>query len=125
NALVGWVDNQNTTWRVLEDSSTISRTAGSERFRRDDKRFQYATVAIQYFASAIAVDDQQENRNFLEFVRATDEGSVDPKKPFLDDITVRAIAEPLDPKPGEAVEHKYLLYHGPVKVRLLSQLTSP
>jgi YidC/Oxa1 family membrane protein insertase len=125
NALVAWVDDHEKTWRVLEDSNTVSRTAGSERFRRDDKRFQYAAVAIQYFTSAIVVDDQQPNRNFLEFVRATDEGAVDPKKPFLDDITVRAIAEPLDPKPGEAVEHKYLLYHGPVKVRLLSQLTGP
>ncbi len=123
NALVGWVDKRDATWRVLEDSRTLAVTAGSDRFRRDDKRLQYAAVAVQYFASAIAVDDQQANRNFLEFVRATDEGMVDPHKRYLDDITVRAIAEPVDPKPGEAVEHKYLLYHGPVKVRLLGQET--
>jgi YidC/Oxa1 family membrane protein insertase len=125
NALIGWVNSRDATVRQLEDAATISRTGGSERFRREqESRLQYAAVAIQYFTSAIVVDDQQENRGFLEFVRATDEGPTDPlKKPFLHDITVRAIAEPLDVKPGQAVEHKYLLYHGPVKVELLSQLS--
>src|SRR5439155_25484112 len=125
-----------------------------------------AAVAVQYFASAITVDDEQPKRDFLEFVRATVEGSpeaaellrrlrdprvgdaekdqlvraavpgIDPAavqqrkdprlsdaekeakldlvRPNLTDITVRAIAEPVDPKPGEAVEHKYLPYHRPM-----------
>src|SRR5262249_7636163 len=72
---------------------------------------------------AIVVDNEQPKRNFLEFVRGTVEGVEDPKRPYLDDITVRAITEPLDLKPGQSVEHKYLLYHGPIKVRLLGQLT--
>jgi YidC/Oxa1 family membrane protein insertase len=122
NALVAWVGSNGRTERVLEDNRTISRTAGSQRFMRLDRQLQYAAVAVQYFASVIAVDDQQPKRNFLEFVRATDEASPDPKNPHFDDITVRAIAEPVEPKPGEPVEHKYVLYHGPIKVRLLGQL---
>jgi YidC/Oxa1 family membrane protein insertase len=109
--------------RVLDDNRTLDRAGGSQRYKRGDRMFQYAAVAVQYFASVIAVDDQQPKRDFLEFVRATVEDVPDPLKPYLDDITVRAVAEPVDPKPGEAVEHKYLLYHGPVEVRLLSQLT--
>src|SRR5262249_8667094 len=89
---------------------------------RQDRQIQYAAVAVQYFISAIVADDQQTNRKFIEFVRATVEDRPDPKKPFLDDVTVRGIAATVDPKPGEPGEHKYPLYRGPIKVRLLSQL---
>jgi YidC/Oxa1 family membrane protein insertase len=142
NALFGWTsDNGRRLDRVLEDNRTLDRTSGSQRYQRLDRQIQYAAVAIQYFASAIVVDDEQPKRDFIEFVRATVEdnpdphrpqnefvrtaadGKPEPHKPQFDDITVRAIAEAVDPKPGESVEHKYLLYHGPVKVRLLGQLT--
>jgi YidC/Oxa1 family membrane protein insertase len=36
-----------------------------------------------------------------------------------DDITVRVVTEPVELKPGDRVEHRYLLYHGPVKPSLL------
>lgn len=129
NAMVGWVDKKDADWRVLQDYHALSGPAGSERFRQDGKRFAYAAVAIQYFASAIVVDDRSadgtplpaDRRNFLEFVRTTLEGSPNKEKPYLDDFTVRAIAEPLDVSPGTAVEHQYLLYHGPAKVELLKQ----
>jgi len=122
------VDKQDTTWRILDDARTISFNGGSDRYRRDDKLIRYAAVAIQYFTSAIVVDDQQaegQKQDFLEFARATDEASPDPLKPQLDDVTVRAISEAVKPEPGKPVEHRYLLYHGPVKVRLLSQLSDP
>jgi YidC/Oxa1 family membrane protein insertase len=122
NTVVAWVTKDNSVDRFLEDSATTSRNGGTDRKSRLDMTIQYAATAIQYFASAIVVDDQQTKRNFIEFVRGTVEGTVDPQKPFLDDVTVRAISEPLELKPGESVEHKYLLYHGPVKVRLLNQL---
>lgn len=41
---------------------------------------------------------------------------------FYDDPTVRMVTEPIELEPGSEVEHKYLLYNGPVKVRLLGQL---
>lgn len=40
---------------------------------------------------------------------------------FTDDITVRVNSEPIELAPGESVTHSFLLYHGPAKVRLLSQ----
>ncbi len=49
---------------------------------------------------------------------------VEPSKfPQFDDLTVRAVSDPLDLAPGEKVEHSYLLYNGPAKVRLLKLLT--
>jgi YidC/Oxa1 family membrane protein insertase len=41
---------------------------------------------------------------------------------FQNDITVRVNTEPIDLKPGQSVTHKYLVYNGPVKVRLLDDL---
>jgi YidC/Oxa1 family membrane protein insertase len=40
----------------------------------------------------------------------------------FDDITVRTVSEVLKLQPNKRIVHKYLLYHGPSKVRLLSQL---
>lgn len=43
--------------------------------------------------------------------------------PQLSDVTVRVNSEEISLRPGETKVHKYLLYHGPVKVRLLNQFT--
>src|SRR5262249_52425644 len=41
----------------------------------------------------------------------------------LDDITVRVVGKVLNLEPKTTVVHKYLLYHGPAKVRLLAQFS--
>jgi YidC/Oxa1 family membrane protein insertase len=131
-AIVGFADEKGNTSRFLEEAREIRQTEGSDRQTRTDKlAIRFAAVTVQYFASAIAVDDQQEKRNFLEFVRATPMGPHPPPRPrvqgepqkywdFLDDATVRAITETLNP--DQDISHKYLLYQGPIKVRLLRQL---
>src|SRR5262249_49625464 len=43
-------------------------------------------------------------------------------RPHFDDITVRVNSEKVLLKPGQPVEHRYLLYHGPAKTRLLAHL---
>lgn len=40
----------------------------------------------------------------------------------FDDITVRVNSEPIKLAPGQTVAHRYLLYHGPAKTRLLGYL---
>jgi YidC/Oxa1 family membrane protein insertase len=42
---------------------------------------------------------------------------------YLDDITVRVNSELLELKPGQKVAHQFLLYHGPVKTKLLGQFS--
>ena len=125
NALVG-TDTKHRVWRDLQDSRTIGfRGGGDERRRGEESLIRYAAIATQYFASAVVVDDQQENgvkQNFISWVRPTIEGAPVPGKPYLDDITVRLVSEPIELAPGAPVVHKYLLYNGPVKVRLLGHL---
>jgi len=130
-AIVGFSDDRGRASRYIEDAATVRVTEGGERQTRTDKiAIRYAAVAVQYFASAIAVDNEQDNRNFVEFVRATPVNEYPPlrakvqgKEPkdwqfweFLDDVTVRSITEAFNPAD---TTHKYMLYHGPLKVRLL------
>lgn len=122
--IVGYCDDKGTTDRYIEDASKIREWEGSERVRMPNAAIRYAASTVQYFASVIAVDDQQENRKFVEFVRATPWGKPPPPKSgqeFLDDATVRTITEEFDP--GNGVSHKYMLYQGPIKVRLLKQMS--
>ncbi len=44
-------------------------------------------------------------------------------RPFLDDITVRVNSEEILLRAGDKVAHQFLLYHGPVKTRLLGQFS--
>lgn len=123
NAVVGFIEKNGYLRRFLDDARTISYKAGSDKFPRTENTLEYAGILLQYFASVLVVDDQQPQggkRNFLEYARATPEGSLDPKRPFSDDITMRVVTEELDL--NEPVEHRYLLYQGPVKVRLLHRL---
>jgi len=41
---------------------------------------------------------------------------------FTDDVTVRAVSEPVELERGKKAVHKFLLYHGPIKVKLLAQM---
>src|SRR5262249_40925544 len=112
--------------RDFQDSRSISfKDGGDDVRRKPDSRLQYAGIVVQYFASVVVVDDQQETRDFLAWARPTlvDYDDRDKDKPYLDDITARVISEPIELNPGESKVHRYLLYNGPVKVRLLGQLT--
>jgi YidC/Oxa1 family membrane protein insertase len=125
-AVAGLVDKKNELWPDRQDARAIGYQAGGRKVERSDDRFiRYAGVANQYFASVIAVDDHQESGvspNFLAWLRPTVEAEPQPKKQFLDDVTVRLISEPFELKPGAPVVHQYILYNGPVKVRLLGHL---
>jgi YidC/Oxa1 family membrane protein insertase len=124
NALTGLVGDKGAFQRDFQTSASIAvKQGGDQQLRQPNQRIQYTGTAIQYFASVIAVDNEQSNQDFLAWVRPTVERVVDPRRPFLDDITVRAVTMPIDLKPGESVVHKYLLYNGPVKVKLLGDAT--
>jgi YidC/Oxa1 family membrane protein insertase len=201
NAMIGLLEG-NDLWRYLEDIREIAHKQGGDPQESSDTRsMQYAAVTVQFFASAIVVDNEQDNRNFLRSARATLEAQVvklevdesfnpesgvinvrdrrDNKRPpekyalsrdvqaqlqllaakkgdrisllvvpdpfsaenqwiaikllraddaepvFQDDITVRVNTGFIDlpESEKEAVVHKYLLYNGPIKVKLLGQMT--
>jgi YidC/Oxa1 family membrane protein insertase len=133
NSLIGLEDVKGGIERDLQLSQKIGFQAGGQKVDRqsdpnDPKKdlfIRYAGVATQYFASMIVVDNKQDKGtvpNFLAWARPTVEGEPDPQKQFLDDITVRVVSDKITLEPGKTVVHKYLLYNGPVKVRLLGHL---
>jgi YidC/Oxa1 family membrane protein insertase len=130
NAIIGGFDSSGkNVWRDLQDNRSIGVQGGGRDLVRDetDQKFiRFAGVATQFFASMVVVSDQQENsqeRTFVRWARPTlESASPNPNQQFLDDITTRVNAEIKQLKPGVPVTHKYLLYNGPAKVRLLGQL---
>lgn len=202
NAMIGMFDpNREHLTRDMEQATRLSYRQGGDKVpagNRGSSRLQYAAVTTQYFASAIAVDNQQPAADvggvpmsdILAYARPTVESAekfcrldkimpeqnlavvtfleAGPRfptrvhllpraledlkekdfkpgaemivniyntpdhkqvaagfrqgtqpKPFLDDVTVRVVSEPVQLQPGEKRVHNFLLYHGPVKVRQL------
>jgi YidC/Oxa1 family membrane protein insertase len=71
NAMIGVVDRNGVT-RDLQDLRQISNWGGGNPVVRDpNSAILYACVANQFFASAIVVDNQQKNRDFLRQARPT------------------------------------------------------
>jgi YidC/Oxa1 family membrane protein insertase len=75
NALIGRVDRVSAgadVWRDLQETRQISLKAGGDPVLREDKRIiRYAAVAVQFFTSAIVVDDDQKKQDFLAKARPT------------------------------------------------------
>lgn len=123
--VVGWKHD-----RALEDPRSVWNMSGSDQHRgTSNQPIKYVGVMVQYFASALAVDNIQSEgvgSDILDYVRFTPEGQpvkVGPKAKehaVLNDITFRAVTKPINV--ASPVTHSYVLYQGPVKVRLLKQL---
>lgn len=128
NALIGEVDNRGEVYRDVQDARSIGIKDGGDVVKKHEDRFlQYAGVATQYFTSLVVVDDHQEagvrKEDLVDWARPTlatpDSTNANPA---FDDITARMVSVPIELTPGKPVVHKYVLYNGPVKVRLLGNL---
>jgi len=192
NALICQQDDKHEAWREFQDLRYIAIRGGGDEVisnTNENRHLSYGGVALQYFASMVVVDDEQEDRTFIKTARPTLENAtvkgrigkvggseftlvlpdkttrtfiLDKGQPaneqidrftmgqevgvvsmtdpndreialeilpaaqtnplFQDDIAVRLNTKTVELKPGEPVVHKYLLYNGPVKVRLLGHL---
>src|SRR5262249_38672802 len=69
NALIGRLDEKGNIDRRLQDLREIAHKGGGDEVARDDQSLRYAGVANQYFASVIAVETDQENKDFLATAR--------------------------------------------------------
>ena len=65
----------------------------------------------------------EKNPGDFDLKRRADQFRLGTKQPQFEDITVRAVAEPIDLEPGQSVTHSYLLYNGPAKVSQLALLS--
>jgi YidC/Oxa1 family membrane protein insertase len=130
HVLTGSLTQKGGRLRSYDDAATVTKEHGGVRVPRGENRFAYAAVATQYFASALAINnaggDAARNTTW-EYVRATREPHPwdNPAQPTMSDVTFRAISYALNPGPGQSTTHDYLIYNGPVKVRLLDQLRDP
>src|SRR5439155_19948523 len=67
----------NSIWRDNQDIREISKKLGGESVSPEEgKLIRYAGIAVQYFASVIVVDDDQDNRSFVTSARPTLEAYV-------------------------------------------------
>jgi YidC/Oxa1 family membrane protein insertase len=125
-ALIGWTDRKGRAGRHYESAADVAVKRGGDEVPRGDSTFKYMAVATQYFTSAVAIDDTADVKHPWAFVRATTElpfgTNSNPNMPYFDDLTIRAKTETLDIDPGKSIEHKYVIYNGPAKVRLLGMM---
>ncbi len=71
NALIAQVEN-GSVYREIYDARTLAvKDGGDENERAPGRVIRYAAVTIQYFTSAIVVDDQQPKQDYLSRARAT------------------------------------------------------
>jgi len=188
NSMIGHEDRKGNFDRDYQDGRALSNALGGYEVDAPDRFIRYAAVAVQYFTSAIAIDDRQKEDAFIIrrarptvevalfkgvlidkpegqlVVRGTDgraqifwvapteaarkaaaelvpqsqvalryiwesnpePGSfryvaVDFQNPdqtnalFQDDVTIRVSSAPMELKPGQTANHRYILYHGPAK----------
>lgn len=142
NAIVGCKSSGGSAYRAIADAAHIVTENGTDKFKANSSTvpgdLTFTAVVNQFFAAALCIDPDQPDdvrKGLWEYVRATREWNetdreYDPKdkredyyadKPQLGDITVRAVSKPLKPT-AAGTEHRYWLYHGPTKVRLLKSL---
>jgi YidC/Oxa1 family membrane protein insertase len=128
NVMTGYLTSKGGARRAIDDAATIHTGHGGTQVPKGDNTFTYVAVGTQYFASSLAIDDTQSAATkaaIWEYVRPTRE--VHPwdtsTQLFFADVTFRAVSYALNPTPTETISHKYLIYNGPIKVRLLKQLT--
>lgn len=136
-AYFGWLDGTGTPRREIDDAGNIHYRHGGDGVVKPG-RFSYAAVGTQYFASALAVDDETTDSDQpWEYIRPTrvvppadavaETGRptqpYDQERYFLFDINYRAVSRLFDPAAGETLAHNYAVYNGPMKVRLLREMT--
>jgi YidC/Oxa1 family membrane protein insertase len=115
HSLIGRVRG-NDVWRDYQDIREVALKQGGESVTPEEGKFiQYAGVAVQYFASVIVVDDDQDKRDFLASAR-----------PLLEARVVKIELEEEGKNiTGDLVVHdkkdktKKEVYHLPFEVRFL------
>src|SRR5262249_36526379 len=128
-SFLAWARPTVETAVVKGDVTSVAEDGKSFKVKGDDKTEltmqlrggpvvrQHAAVGTGATVRVVYRADECEGNEVLEVHTAGHETRL-----LFDDIAVRLVSEKLDLEPGKAVTHKYLLYNGPAKVRLMHQL---
>lgn len=101
-------DQAKTRWAYVRGTSELPFLKSEEEVKKLEEQARDKADPDRAAAAAVSLARNRELR--------------DRPMPELDDITFRAVCEPLDLGPGEKVAHNYAVYNGPTKVRLLGYL---
>ncbi|MSR30216.1 MAG: membrane protein insertase YidC [Gemmataceae bacterium] len=74
NALIAQVDDKRNVYRELQDARQMAHWQGGSEVLANQSNglwFRYAGIAVQYFASVVAIDDDQIDQKFIQSVRPT------------------------------------------------------
>lgn len=74
NSLIAQVDDRKNVYRDLQDARQIGNWLGGSEIIHNAELghwFRYAGVAVQYFASMVVVDDEQQDQKIIDKVRPT------------------------------------------------------
>lgn len=126
-AILAWArptqESQEKPGRVVEiegDSMLVAHTGGAQLYKLLPRTVQHAKEARLGKGSAVVVSyyELPDGERVATWVRPGQS-----PRGFFDDVTVRAVSEVFDLKPGDQVAHRFLLYNGPVKTMLLGQFS--
>jgi YidC/Oxa1 family membrane protein insertase len=99
NALIGTEDAQHHLWRDFQDARSIPQSGGRPVIKSGN-RIRYAGVAVQYFASVLAVDDEQSNQDFVTEARPIVAQVRDVvEDPVTDELKLKSIYTPTAARP--------------------------
>jgi YidC/Oxa1 family membrane protein insertase len=118
--VVQTIDTRHNTFELVRaDNNKIEKF----RIREDEKENLFAQGLHEGMKTAVVytTGGYEGEKNYPEYAhKLLDDAQTQPL--WEDDVTVRVATEPIELKPGEEVVHKYLLYNGPAKTMLLSQM---
>jgi YidC/Oxa1 family membrane protein insertase len=118
--VVQTIDTRHNTFELVRaDNNKIEKF----RIREDEKAELFGEGLHEGMKTAVVytTGGYEGEKDYPEYAhKLLDEAQTQPL--WEDDVTVRVATEPIELKPGGEVVHKYLLYNGPVKTMLLSQM---
>src|SRR5262249_2345873 len=77
NAIITRADSGNYATRSLQELRYLAHRGGGDKIPKEPgKSIEFGGVGIQYFASLVVVDNEQEDRSFLAWARPTVETAV-------------------------------------------------
>ena len=114
------IDARNSTFELVRSDNNKIETF---RIRKDEKKALFDEGLHEGMKTAVVYSTgaYEGEKNYPEYAHhLLDDAQTQPL--WEDDVTVRVATEPIELKPGEEAVQKYLLYNGPVKTMLLSQM---
>lgn len=111
--------------RLVHEPKPIKKKKLQENFLAEEHlALQYAGVTSSYFAALVVVDGDPTQNQYFQRVETDYEPYFDPDKPDLMG-NMRLVSRPLKLKAEDNAAHKFFLYAGPAKVRLLAYEGAP